>query len=118
MRFRCDYRTVVRWALLALATGLILNAVVTVVLWHRSDIERRETARSAVRAVRIAEQTQRKVLVRERVCSQTNQGAACRALFDRLANAATPAQKLRLACEAIHALGEKPPRTAHCPKVR
>lgn len=121
MRRRCDFRdsrVVVQWALIALAVGLVLNACVTVALWHRSDVERDRTARAAAMAVRIAEQTQRRTLVRERVCSQTNQGAACRALFDRLANAATPDQKRRLACEAVHALRERPPKAAHCPRIR
>jgi hypothetical protein len=45
-------------------------------------------------------------LKKEKVCSETNQGEACRDLFDRLANNITDAQRLRLACVVLNAQGK------------
>jgi len=56
----------------------------------------------------------------EKVCSQSNQGSACRALFDRLARNLSPAQRKRLGCDVIAVLdgpGIREIRKAsRCPK--
>ena len=43
-------------------------------------------------------------LIREKVCSLSNQGAACRALFDRLAKNLSRPQRKRLGCDVIAVL--------------
>jgi len=59
-------------------------------------------------------------LVREKVCSLSNQGDACRSLFDRLARNLSPAQRKRLGCDVIAVL--KGPgiheirKASRCPK--
>jgi hypothetical protein len=43
----------------------------------------------------------RRLLVSEKVCSLSNQGEACRALFNRLAVNLSEAQRFRLACDVL-----------------
>lgn len=59
---------------------------------------------------------------REKICSESNQGA-CVALFDRLAANITPAQRLELACLASGVFADVPAvrqlRADHdCPPLR
>ena len=44
------------------------------------------------------------VLFSEKVCSDSNRGAACRALFDRLAESLSDNQRLRAACSMLAVL--------------
>lgn len=46
----------------------------------------------------------KRVFVAEKVCSLSNQGQACRDLFDRLAINLSPNQRYRLACDVLAAL--------------
>jgi hypothetical protein len=59
------------------------------------------------------------LLVTEKVCSLSNQGDACRALFDRLAVNLSEAQRFRLACDVLAPLdipdAVRWAREAECP---
>jgi hypothetical protein len=61
----------------------------------------------------------RQLLVAEKVCSVSNQGAACRALFDRLATHLSKEQRFRLACDVLAPLdipdAVRWAREAECP---
>jgi hypothetical protein len=61
----------------------------------------------------------RQLLVAEKVCSVSNQGDACRALFDRLAIHLSEAQRFRLACDVLAPLdipdAVRWAREAECP---
>ena len=43
-----------------------------------------------------------RVFVKEKVCSDTNQGEPCRDLFERLANNLSKEQRFRLACLVLY----------------
>lgn len=57
--------------------------------------------------------TVQRILSSEKVCSETNQGTACRALYDRLSDNISDAQRHRLACVVFQTAGVKP--NIECP---
>lgn len=84
--------------------GLVLVVAAATVFASASTFYVLQSANSrADRAADTAREV-RALLVSDKVCTDTNQGAACRALFDRLARSLTREQRFRLACDGLAAL--------------
>ena len=64
---------------------------------------------SATHALKVALNAQTFIndLKKEKVCTDSNRGEACRDLFNRLATSISEEQRFRLACVVLHAIGEE-----------
>ena len=81
----------------------------------------------ADRALKIAVSANRKAtsteefissLKKEKVCSETNQGQACRDLFDRLSGNISEAQRLKFTCVTLKVQGEtETMKRINCPVI-
>lgn len=106
--------TLRRWQVLAVFVLLVLGAT-GVAFWNGYRIDQAEervqrNTKIAIAAHVKATQAQSFVksfqdrIRRERVCTESNRGDPCRALFQRLAEDLSPAQRLALACEVARGL--------------
>jgi hypothetical protein len=100
-----------RWQL-ALAYLLIVIAMAVSLYWLHDLVD---DAHSDANRALVQQQIRA-----EQVCSATNQGDACRELFDRLARSITPEQRYRLGCNTLAGLlpnrdAARMRRLSHCP---
>lgn len=111
-------RSVERWQLLL--AYLILVVAMAISLYWTHDLASQADQKAAKAQTVLHQQQFAQSLRNEQVCSLSNQGDACRDLFDRLAKSITPTQRYRLGCQALGGLlpnkqVTKIRKVSHCP---